>query len=216
MGAKMKNDEYMSIISRKTKDMKLLRDEVKNVTVGIIGQSLLKEDFFFCATADRCMQLIDGFSVMLSARNMTCVGALLRLQLDNCMRTYAAFVAENKEDVVDCLIYGKRIDKLKSRNGDLLKDCYLKAELEKYDPQFAVVYDNASGYIHLSDRAFYQTVNCCQDNTIEWGVGLPLFEKFNPLLIEATDAFIHFTKLHLRMLSAVAESKEKFDNRYCD
>ncbi|MBQ6171443.1 MAG: hypothetical protein IJK34_02270 [Clostridia bacterium] len=132
------------------------------------------------------------------------------------MRTYAAFIAENKDTVIDCIISGNRIDKQKSKDGDLLKDVYLKKELSKLDPYFSVVYNNTSGYILFSDRAFYQTVKSCNENVIEWGVGIQLLEKSNPLLIEAVDAFIHFVKLHYHILSAVVEGKERFDREYQD
>lgn len=212
----MTNEEYFEVLTPKIEELHKLRENGKSIAAGIIGQSLLKEDFFFCAATDRCMNLIDGFICMLQERNLTCAGALLRLQLDNCMRTYAAFIAADKDAVIDCVISGNRIDKQKSKDGDLLKDVYLKNELSKLDTGFSAVYDNTSGYIHFSDRASYQTVKSCDDNVIEWGVGTQLLEKFNPLLIEAADAFIHFVKLHFHILSAVVESKERFDCEYQD
>ena len=36
-------------------------------------------------------------------------------------------------------------------------------------------------------------------------------EKRNPVLIEVSDAFIHFVELHYKMLSVIADSKTKFD-----
>lgn len=212
----MTNEEYFEVLTPKIEELHKLRENGKSIAAGIIGQSLLKEDFFFCAATDRCMNLIDGFICMLQERNLTCAGALLRLQLDNCMRTYAAFIAADKDAVIDCVISGNRIDKQKSKDGNLLKDVYLKNELSKLDTGFSAVYDNTSGYIHFSDRAFYQTVKSCDDNVIEWGVGTQLLEKFNPLLIEAADAFNHFVKLHFHILSAVVESKERFDREYQD
>ena len=37
-------------------------------------------------------------------------------------------------------------------------------ELSKIEPSFGQVYDQASGYIHLSEKAFYQTVTDIDDN----------------------------------------------------
>lgn len=210
----MTNEAYFADILPRIEVLRELRDMGKSVAAGIIGQSLLKEDLFFCAATDRCMHLIDGFIGMLQERNLTCAGALLRLQLDNCMRTYAAFIAEDKEAVVDCIISGERIDKQKSHDGNLFKDGYLKDELSKLDPRLSVVYDNTSGYIHFSDKAFYQTVENCDNVGMGMNIGEQLLEKFNPLLVEATDAFIHFVKLHYRILSAVVESKERYDRAH--
>jgi len=51
-----------------------------------------------------------------------------------------------------------------------------------------------------------------ENNSIEWQIGRELPEKRNPVLVEATDAFIHFVKLHFRMLECVVKSKERFDS----
>ena len=189
-----------------------LRKQGISLAKGIIGETLFKEDLFFCASADRSLNLIDGFADMLRKRNLTCVGALLRLQMDNCMRSYAAFIAKDKEAVIDCIIDGNPINKQVSKDGTKMTDGYLKGELSKIDTRFADVYNQASGYIHLSAKAFYQTIVKVENNSIEWQVGIELPEKRNPVLIEAADAFIHFVKLHFRMLEAVAKSKERFDS----
>lgn len=210
----MTNQEYFVVLSPKVETLQNLRNSGKAIAAGIIGQSLLKEDFFFCASMDRSLNLIDGFICMLQNRNLTCAGALLRLQLDNCMRTYAAFIAQDKEAVVDCIISGNRIDKQKSKEGKPLSDAYLREALSKLDNRFSDVYKQASGFIHLSEKAFYQTVVTCEDFHIEFQIGGTLPEKRNPNLIECLDAFIHFTELHFKMLTAVAESKRRFDSKY--
>lgn len=210
----MTNEEYYGLLSPKIEELRQLRDYGKTIAAGIIGQSLLKEDFFFCASADRCMNLIDGFICMLRERNLTCAGALLRLQMDNCMRTYAAFIAEDKDAVIDCVISGEKINKQKSKDGKPLSDANLKTALSQLDERFSDVYGQASGFIHLSEKAFYQTIIKCEDNSIEFQIGGELPEKRSPVLIECVDAFIHFTKLHYKMLNAVVESKERFEKEY--
>jgi hypothetical protein len=64
--------------------------------------------------------------------------------------------------------------------------------------------------------AFYQTVVSINDNKIEWQIGQALQERFNPLLLEAADAFIHFTKIHYKMLQAVVDSKQRYDLEHND
>ena len=54
-------------------------------------------------------------------------------------------------------------------------------------------------------------VASCEDNKINLYAGPNLLERYNPVLIEAAEAFIHFVKLHFKMLKAVAESKEQLD-----
>lgn len=207
----MNNTEYYDAVEKRVERLVELRKQGIFLAKGIIGESLFKEDFFFCVFADRCLNLIDGFTDMLRKRNLTCVGALLRLQMDNCMRSYAAFIAQDKEAVIDCIINGDPINKQVSKDGKKMTDGYLKGELSIIAPRFADVYNQASGYIHLSAKAFYQTVVKVEDNSIEWQVGRELPEKRNPVLIEAADALIHFVELHFKMLDAVADSKRRVD-----
>ena len=207
----MENNEYIQVVEQRISLLGELRKEGISLAVGVIGRSLLIEDFFFCASIDRCLNLIDGFISMLRNRNLTCAGALLRLQMDNCMRSYAAFIAQDKEAVVNCIISGEPIKRQLSLDGNKLTDGYLKKELSKIDSRFENVYNQASGYIHLSEKAFYQTVVNCEDYHIDIQVGRALPKKRNTVLVEAADAFVHFVELHFKMLEAVAESKKRFD-----
>lgn len=207
----MTNDEYLHQIAPKVETLTTLSTEALSLCQGIIGRSLTKEDFYFSASANRCINLITGFVDMLKTRNLTCAGVLLRMQMDNCMRTYAAFIAEDCNAVVDCIIQGGKISNCKDKNGRKMSDGYLKDEISKIDPVFADVYDQASGYVHLSEKAFYQMVAPCGDNEINFYAGPNLLERHNPVLIEAAEAFIHFVKLHFKLLKAVAESKERLD-----
>ena len=118
----MNNNEYYIAIEERIKILQELRKEGTSLAKGIIGKSLFTEDLFFCASLDRCMNLIDGFVVMLRKRNLTCVGALLRLQMDNCMRSYAAFIAKDKQAVINCIISGEQINKQVNRLSELKAD----------------------------------------------------------------------------------------------
>jgi hypothetical protein len=63
------------------------------------------------------------------------------MQMDNCMRTYAAFIAEDCDDVVDCIIQGGKVSNHEDKNGKKISDGYLKDEISKMDSVFAHVYD---------------------------------------------------------------------------
>lgn len=208
----MNNEVYYTTLNENEQVLKELRTQGIAIAKGIIGENLTKDDLFFCASLDRSLRLIDGVIPMLKDRNLTCAGALLRLQMDNCLRTYAAFIAADKEKVIDCIISGDPIKNEKDTTGQKMTDGHLKDEISKIDSQFAQVYDQASGFIHLSSKAFYQTVaEIGDDNKFAFQIGHPLPEKRNEPLLECADAFVHFVKLHYKMLNAVVESKTKFD-----
>ena len=207
----MDNVTYYLELDKRIAAIKQLRKQCPTLSAGMIGETLIKEDLFFCAALDRCVQLSEGFIILLQQRNLSCVGALLRLQLDNCMRTYAAFIAADRDAVVDCIIHGKKIRDQLATDGKKMTDAYLKEKMAAFNASFPDVYDQASGYIYLSEKAFYQTVVSVNENIMEWQIGQVLQERFNPLLLEAADAFVHFTKLNYKMLQAVVDSKQRYD-----
>lgn len=208
----MTNEEYFTQLKPRLETLRMLGKQAASITTGIIGETLLLEDLFFMSSADRCIRLIDGLIPMLETRNLTCTGVLLRIQMDNCLRTYAAFIAEDIKEVVQCIIDGNPIKKLKDKNGNKMVDGYLKDEITKLDDRFGDVYDKASGFIHLSEKAFYQTVDRISDYGIGFLIGEPLPEKRNEPLLECADAYIHFVRLHFKMLDAVVDSKKRYDS----
>lgn len=207
----MTNDEYYDTIEKIINQLQTFRKEGLEIFSGIIGSNLLAEDLFFIATLDRCLRLIDGMKNMLSNRNLTCAGAILRLQMDNCMRTYAAYIAADRKKVVNCLLEGNPINKEKDINGDKLSDGHLKDEVSKIDNQFSLVYNQASGFIHLSEKAFFQTIADVDNEKITIQIGCNLPEKRNEPLIECAKAFLHFIELHYKMLYPVVESKMRYE-----
>lgn len=207
----MNNQEYFTFLDKYFEVLKELRLKGVTIATGVIGETLTKDDLFFCASLDRCLRLMDGIIPLLRERNLTCSGALLRLQMDNCMRTYAAFIAKDKNAVFDCLINGEKIKDQVSVDGKKMSDFYLKEELCKFDSRFSDVYDQASGFIHLSEKAFYQTVADVDDGSIALQIGHDLTEKRNEPLLECADAFCYYVQLFYRMLDAVIESKKRFD-----
>lgn len=207
----LNNEEYYCLLDKRLRKLKELRESAKTIAAGIIGNTLYKEDLFFTSALDRSVALLDGIVNMLKERNLICVGILVRSQIDNCMRIFAAFIAEDKTAFMDGFIQGKKISDFKDNRGNKMKDIVLRKRLEDYDSQISDVYKKSSGYVHLSDVAFYSSV-CAKDNyRIEFSVGLPIREEANEILIEGADAFIHYTLLQYQLLQAVVESKKRVD-----
>ncbi len=207
----MNNEEYNESLYERIQKMKELRKVAKSVAKGIIGNTLYQEDLFFTSALDRSVALLDGIISMLKERNLACVGILVRSQIDNCMRIFAAFIAEDKTAFIDGFINGKKISDFKDDHGNKMKDVILRERLEAYDSQISEVYKKSSGYIHLSDVAFYSSVSAKDNYSIEFSVGLPIREEANEILLEGADAFIHYILFEYRLLQAVVESKERID-----
>ena len=65
-----------------------------------------------------------------------------------------------------------------------MTDGYLKKKLGEMDSSIVMIYDNTSGYVHLSEKAFYETVVNCDNGEVEFQIGRELPEKRNLILIE--------------------------------
>lgn len=121
----------------------------------------------------------------------------VRSQIDNCMRIFAAFIAESQTDFIDGFFVGKKISDMKDNRGNKMKDYILRQRLAEYDAKLDLVYRNFSEYVHLAEKAFYSSVttSSSEQYDIEFSVGLPLKEKANPVLLEVANAFVYYVKL---------------------
>lgn len=205
-------EEYKSKITDISIQIQQYKDEFAVLTDRIVGNDLEKDDFYFLAALDRAIHLIDGFLWMLEKRNITCAGALLRLQIDNCLRVYAPYIAKNREDVINTIIYeDKQLDRLPDNQGKRMNDGRLKNRLAEKYPEVKSVYEKCSGFIHLSDIAFYQTVNRMDQNGISLSVGGKLPARYNDTLISLAQAYLHFCKIFVDLLLPVAEAKKQIE-----
>lgn len=205
----MDNEKYLYEIEGRLQVLNELRKKIVELGKEIIGDTLYKEDFFFSSALDRSAALLDGISNMLQTRNLACSGILLRSQIDNCMRIFTAFIAENQSEFINGFLEGKKISDMKDDRGKKMKDYVLRERLEEFDPQLEVVYKNTSGYVHLSDKAFYSSVtsSSLEQFDIEFSVGMPLKEKANPVLLEVADASIHYVQLQNILVTKVITAR---------
>lgn len=189
-----------------------IRKEGLQLATAVIGQTLYSEDLYILSIIDKCLRLIDGFTNMLEHRNLTCAGILLRVQIDNCMRTYALYVAADKNEVVKSILDDTvQLNKLKSKDGSRMTDQYLKQQLEKLDQRFGSVYKESSGYIHHSEKAFYNIASIKEPNVLELDMGHPLTQRFDALFQECADAFLFFVRFQYFLTKPVVDSKRRVD-----
>lgn len=210
----MTNQEYENYINAKLQVLNELIKYSYQTGKDVIGETLFKEDLLLVAILNRFATLTSGFHTLIKERNLTCCGALLRLQLDNCMRLYGLNTAEDMSNAIDTVMSGGRFDKLKDKNGKRMKDGYLKEQISIFDSRFEDLYNSTSGYIHFADKGFFQSVRSKENNCISMQISKEISEEFNPLLIECLDAYIHYSKFFLNMFSSVIESKRTYDEQH--
>jgi len=122
----------------------------------------------------RSLSLIFGFAKMIRDRNFLCAAPLIRLQIDNLLRFHAAFLASNQSQFVIDVIQGKEVRQLKDCTGKKMTDAYLQDVLSTQYPWLKATYKKTSGYIHLSEEHFFNTVrarSAGQEGAIEAYIG---------------------------------------------
>ncbi len=114
-------------------------------------------DILASAVVKRSLSLCAGFSSLVRSANYTSAAALLRLQLDSCLRFYAAFIVEKPHDFASKIMQGMPVRKQKDRTGHLMTDHYLVEKLSEKHEWMPRIYEATSGFIHLSERHIYST-----------------------------------------------------------
>jgi len=113
-------------------------------------------DCLYLSVLNRSLELYQDFSLLRKKNSYgTCI-ALLRMQLDNVLRFYGILITKDPHHYANDMINGTRLDKIKDKKGNHLKDFYLVGCLSKENPWIKDVYKIACGYIHLSENHFYR------------------------------------------------------------
>jgi hypothetical protein len=104
------------------------------------------------AALKRTLFLIQGFAQMVEDRNLVCAGALLRVQLDTALRFQAVFLVKEPREFADAILRGTRVNVLVDREGRRLTDRRLVECAATEFPWVESVYEQASGYVHFSEK----------------------------------------------------------------
>jgi len=158
-------------------------------------------DLLVTAAINRSLFLFRGIRQLIEDRNLVCVGALLRLQLDTVVRFGAATLVDDPHQFALDVIGGKHIRKIKDRNGTPMTDRHLVEVFSANAPWMKGVYEKTSGYIHFSDSHIFQTVSAQPgEKKFTFQIGGSLPSKYDPLLAEALAAFNECGRMLLNLL----------------
>lgn len=122
------------------------------------GGAIYPLDLLTTAVLHRSMSLISGFCAMIEAKNFICAAPLLRLQIDNLLRFYAAFLVSDPHEFAMEVFRGKHVRDLLDAQGRKMTDRYLVSHLSKECDWIERVYEHTSGYIHLSSKHIFNTL----------------------------------------------------------
>lgn len=194
-------------------------EQLDKLQIGMLKEIFLADqgnmfalDLLAAAATKRSMSLCAGFSTLVRAQNYASAASLLRLQLDSCLRFFAASIVENPHDFVIKVLEGKSIRKMKANDGSLMTDRYLVDRLGKEYEWMPSVYAATSGFIHLSERHFYMTVDTKkidnQANKISLFIGKNDQNIPDELWIEMATGFIACTDVLFEYLKGWQFTKQ--------
>lgn len=115
-------------------------------------------DLFTSAIINRSISLMRGFVTLAKDNNYISAVPLIRIQLDNCLRFYAATLVTDYNEFFIEYLKGTHIRNLKDSTGAKMTDTHLVTALDKLFPGVHNLYINSSGHVHFSnEHSFLQT-----------------------------------------------------------
>lgn len=110
-------------------------------------------DLVYSAALRRSFSLTRGFFDLVAAENYVSAAPLVRLQLDNAIRSVATIHVRDVAEFIEHVAAGKRIDQLRDGKGNRLTDKFIVDHLVQHEglPWVRRVYQEGSKFVHLSD-----------------------------------------------------------------
>lgn len=157
---------------------------------------------------NRSLSLNYGFATLIRSDNYIAAAHLIRLHLDSYLRFHAARLVTDREEFARRVLKGERIDRMKCKKGNFLKDGYLKEDAARHYPWMKTVYETSSGFIHLSPKHVFTSMKKLEEPTM-FETAISKYNKYVPdvsieegikCMITTTDTIITMLKAFLRVL----------------
>lgn len=158
-------------------------------------------DLLAIAALKRSMSLCSAFSLLVRNNNYLSSAALVRLQLDTCLRFFASFIVEEPHDFALQMLKGIPVRDMLDRTGKRMTDRYLVNLLGKEHDWMPRVYAETSGFIHLSEKHMLSVWGAGTGESFPAIVGPADEHIADHFWIEMADGFIACTDalfVHLR------------------
>ena len=163
------------------------------------GGAFYPFDILSFAVLNRSMSLTSGFITLMRNDNFIAAAPLIRVQLDNYLRYAAGWLVSNPHEYVVKILSGEHIRDIKTKKGKRMRDKFLVDEFSKEYKWIKSVYENTSGYIHLSDK--HMLINITELDSKQRAATYKISDKdeYMPekFKVEAVMAFTEITKLIL-------------------
>lgn len=166
------------------------------------SQRIRSVDLLALPVLNRSTRLVSGFLSLIENQNYLCAIPLIRLQLDNSIRFYSTYLVNDPGALILEFLKGTPITKMKDRSNQTMSDSYLASELDKLFPGVKKIYRDTSGFIHLSDKHFYSTIDQSTENAgrMAFGDGPDLFTY--PEQVNFVNQMVQTSELVLKVIES--------------
>jgi hypothetical protein len=177
------------------------------------GEDLFPLDMLAVGVINRSLSLLTGFATLIRDDNYIAAAHLTRPHLDNFLRFYAAWLVDKPHDFAMNVMKGCRIDKLKDRNGKLLRDSHLIEVASKEFPWMQNVYRETSGFIHLSKKHIFTSTSIKdkEKQTVEFRISKEDKYVPNESKLEAIECMIEITNCIIKLIEGWIWTKRNPD-----
>ncbi len=200
-----------STIDTKLHELEEIKDDHLSLleTMLRIDSNLLPMDILVSATVKRSLALIGALSLLVNAKNYSSAASLCRLQLDSCLRLYAAYRVEDPQLLAKKVLEGESIRKIKDKDGQRMTDRYLSDTLGLEFDWVPNVYRETSGFIHLSKKHIALIFGDRNVDTGKTTIEIGPTDRRIPdqYWLEMTTGFTETTKLLLRYVRGWVTAK---------
>ena len=174
------------------------------------GGAVYPLDFLSSAVLHRSMSLVNGFCTMIEAKNFICAAPLLRLQIDNLLRFFAAFIVSDPAEFAMEVFRGKQIRNMLDASGKRMTDRHLVNLLSEQYDWIDRVYEHTAGYIHLSSKHIFNTLQADEKTDGKVSICVGPTDEYIPdsIRLEAVEAMAEITRALMRYLDGWAFTKD--------
>lgn len=125
-------------------------------------KGLFQFDLYFIPLLNKALNLNVGYVNLVENGNFITAGALVRIQLDNLLRIFAASIIDiDVDNFASQILRGKKLNSFKDRLGKHLRDRYLAEQLSNNTGYEWVlkVYEEGHQYVHYTTHSLYAASN---------------------------------------------------------
>lgn len=159
-------------------------------------------DMFLLGGVKRTLSQSLAFRKLVEGWNFSSATVMVRTQLDTAMRINGIkFMGDHEHDIGE-IFHGRTIyRRLRSTDGEMMTDAYLKRKLAEEHPWAGPFYDELSDFVHLSFRHFWPVIaGTTEDRTAQFVIHGEDTIKNEANYYQVADGFLQVTRLTAMLL----------------